>query len=192
MAPFEIVRLPDIALSVVLKKSLGIYPKRPWVPTNALRALRKVVRPDWEMVEFGSGMSTLWWASRVASVHSIESDPGWYSRLNDAVPANVRLELRSEERYASLTVYDDHSLDLVVVDGIQRGACTLAALEKVRPGGWIYLDNSDKDMTIPEGHVRVAEQAILDEVERRAGIAQYFTGPTPGLLGVTQGMLAHL
>jgi hypothetical protein len=38
----------------------------------------------------------------------------------------------------------DASLDLVIVDGRARVACGLAAMAKVKPGGMLLLDDSDR------------------------------------------------
>lgn len=39
----------------------------------------------------------------------------------------------------------DESLDIVLVDGYSRPACIAHALTKLKHGGWLVLDNSDRD-----------------------------------------------
>jgi hypothetical protein len=46
----------------------------------------------------------------------------------------------------------DDSLDLVLVDGRCRAACVLEAAAKVRPGGLLVLDDSDRDRYQPAHH----------------------------------------
>src|SRR5215831_19159207 len=40
---------------------------------------------DKEVLEFGAGQSTLWWADRAHRVVSFESDKNWYSYLKSCV-----------------------------------------------------------------------------------------------------------
>jgi predicted O-methyltransferase YrrM len=61
----------------------------PWFTYPAIRQLERMVSPQWRVLEFGSGFSTLWWAQRVAEVVSVEHDPGWAARLRAAGPSNV-------------------------------------------------------------------------------------------------------
>jgi hypothetical protein len=56
-------------------------------------------------------------------------------------------ELRelSFARYAAaIDAAEDSSLDLVVVDGRARPACVAHARGKIKPGGYLLLDNSDR------------------------------------------------
>jgi hypothetical protein len=48
-----------------------------------------------------------------------------------------------EEYVRSIDACADHSLDLVAVDGHARFSCVTHAISKVRPGGYLLLDNSD-------------------------------------------------
>ena len=41
--------------------------------------------------------------------------------------------------------YPDSSFDLVVIDGRARASCIFRALRKIRPGGFLMLDNSDRE-----------------------------------------------
>jgi hypothetical protein len=41
--------------------------------------------------------------------------------------------------------YPDDHFDLILVDGIERVACMLNAIPKLKPGGMLILDDSDKD-----------------------------------------------
>ena len=45
--------------------------------------------------------------------------------------------------------FEDSSFDLVVVDGRARPACIRHAVAKIRAGGWLVLDNSDRDTYQP-------------------------------------------
>jgi len=58
------------------------------------------------------------------------------------------------KRYAtsiptSIQQFPDKSFDLVFIDGRARPSCIANALAKVRPGGYIMLDNSDRQRYLP-------------------------------------------
>src|SRR5690348_4410793 len=65
----------------------------PWITYPAIRFLAGRVEPHFRVFEFGSGLSTLWWAQRVAHVVSVEHDPAWHRSVSKRAPANVRLLL---------------------------------------------------------------------------------------------------
>ncbi len=51
----------------------------------------------------------------------------------------------SFERYVrSIDAYPDRSFDLVLVDGRARASCVARAIPKVKPGGHLLLDNSER------------------------------------------------
>jgi hypothetical protein len=188
----ELRHVPRNAYYVARRKLTGKLPELPWVTYNAIRRLDALLDPSWRMIEFGSGMSTAWYARRVKSLHSIEDDPEWFARLSGTLPPEVRYELRGPPAYWDLSDYEDASVDCAVVDGVARAECVEAVLPKIRPGGWLYLDNSDKDMTRPDGDLRRAEAALRQAVDERQGSLEQATGLTVGLLLAHQWQLARL
>ncbi len=113
--------------------------------------------------EWGSGRSTTWFAQRLGHITSIENDAVWYEQVQETLKhvkiSNVSLKLVPlEHAYADLyfPYYDplphyveaisevaDESLDFVVVDGHYRQACTWLAMRKIKPGGYLLIDNTD-------------------------------------------------
>lgn len=51
--------------------------------------------------------------------------------------------LRFEAYVKTIDEFPDHSLDLVVVDGYSRFSCVGHAIPKVRPGGYLLVDDTD-------------------------------------------------
>ena len=121
-----------------------------WVPAATDR-LARLLRPDWRVFEWGSGASTLWLAERVAHVVSIEHDPAWNAELRPRLPANVTFRFIPSDRGAvnfgayvdSILDHQPELFDLVIVDGEMRTPCMWLAFPRVRPGGWLLLDNSE-------------------------------------------------
>ncbi|NJN18014.1 MAG: hypothetical protein HC822_17950 [Oscillochloris sp.] len=76
--------------------------------------------------------------------------------------------LRYSAYVAQIDALPDRSLDLVLVDGRARAACLVRAAPKVRPGGLLILDNSDR------GYYTARVGAALSRYE-----ALIFRGPAP-------------
>jgi hypothetical protein len=174
------------------RKLADKLPELPWFTFTAIRRIEQIIQPTWKMIEFGSGMSTKWFAERVATIHSIESNPTWYARVAPTLPKNARYELRAREHYADVSEYQDGHFDFAVVDGEVRADCMRSVLPKIKCGGYIYFDDSDKDMTIPNGDCRIAEQLLIAACEARNGKAEHILGLAVGALAAHEGILAKL
>lgn len=125
-----------------------LHPSEPWLTKDALRAIKSFIAGNMRAFEWGSGKSTLWLAQQVREVVSIEHDPLWYSRvqamLSDAHIQNTHLKLADPAKNAEqISVFPDGCFDIVIIDGADRNGCIRAAASKVRPGGWIVVDNAE-------------------------------------------------
>ena len=185
--------LPRAVLDYTKRVALDIHPDAPWFTYNMVERINEIIRPDWKVIEFGSGRSTLWYAGRVESVHSIEHDREWFEFLSAEIEnkgiRNVRLDLREEADYSSVGDYPDYYFDFAVIDGIKRSVCARNVVMKVKEGGYLYLDNSDRSMTEKHHDYVVAEQILMDAVEKRNGTYEFLTGFTVGRFNTHQGLL---
>ena len=77
--------LPHSVATTTWLKLTGRRPETPWLGYRAVKRLDELIEPDWRILEFGSGMSTIWFARRCAFVLSLETDDRWF--------ANVRAHL---------------------------------------------------------------------------------------------------
>ncbi len=186
---------PHSLVTAALRVGLGYRPQAPMISYRAARTIAAGLPADAACVEFGSGMSTPWLARHCAYLLSRENDRGWYrkvgSLLKRAGLTHVRYEYREPERFHELPDHPDGFFDFALIDGWNRAGCVASVLPKLKPGGWIYLDNSDKDMTIPDGDLRRAEAALLEAVEKRGGSVEYFVDFSPTNFFVEQGLLAR-
>lgn len=187
---------PLALLTAILKRLLGWRPILPMISFTAARHISRRLQPDSRVIEFGSGMSTPWLAVRCGWMISIEDNPVWYPHVSSLLSKrkihNVHYEMRDKGNYTDLSDLPDGSLDFALVDGTDRTGCIVAVARKIRPGGWIYLDNSDKDMTFPEGDLRRAEAALRDIAASRQGTIMAFTDFSPTNFFAEQGLLAQL
>jgi hypothetical protein len=207
----EFRHLPATLYTLAHRKLLGRLPEMPWWPYPAIEAIDRLLDRDSVVLEFGIGMSTLWLARRAGRVYGVEGAPEWYEemtkRLHDAGLDNVTLLLRDSTRYPDRGNYSDQfnevfssldgipepQLDLVIVDGAARWRCVEKALPAIRPGGFLYLDNSDADKdwahyTRP-GLAKEAQKRLEAAEQAGEGTCQYFRGLAPATLIATEGTL---
>jgi methyltransferase family protein len=118
----------------------------PWFTYPAIDFLSQFDYGARRVFEFGSGGSTLFWAARSRHVIAVESDPSWCEYVRANAPANCEIILSSDDvqEYAG-QICGRQPFDVIVVDGVgeARPMCCRKALEHVKPGGMIILDNSD-------------------------------------------------
>ena len=110
----------------------------PWMHPSAVSYLGEILRPDFWVLEHGSGGSTLWLAERVACVVSVEHDPAWREAVRKLAPTNVTLVTAMD--------YPANKFDLLLIDGERdkRGDYLMVAHKIVKPGGWVVLDNANR------------------------------------------------
>lgn len=187
---------PLALTTAVLRKVFGYRPKYPSLSFRAIAEIDRLLQPTYRCVEFGSGMSTPWFAARCGFLLSIENNKDWHRRVSAMIDgprySHVRYELRDDDRFSDLSGYDDGFFDFALIDGWDRHGCVLSVVPKIKPGGWIYLDNTDKDMTRPNGDLRRAEAALLEAVRERGGTIRYFVDFATGNFFVEQGLLVRL
>ena len=118
----------------------------PWFTYPAIDFLAQFDYAKRSVFEYGSGASTFFWAERAYRVIAVENDPAWYEVVRAKVPPNCQLILSvSDVDVYSGQIRGRESFDVVSIDGTgeSRPMCCRRALEHLRPGGMIILDNSD-------------------------------------------------
>lgn len=112
----------------------------PWLHPKATAYLESLLWPEMEVLEHGSGGSTLWFAERVKHVTAVESKPEWYEALKKRIPDNVALIFGGG-------VLRIAPVDLLLIDGepvCERRLWIDASAELVKPGGYVVLDNANR------------------------------------------------
>ncbi len=190
-----LVHAPLALATAALKVLTGWRPVRPMISFAATREIARILTPLARVVEFGSGLSTPWLAKRCGWLLSVEDDPGWHAKIATILARDsmrhVRYELRTGADYSALSGLSDGSIDFALVDGTDRAGCVAAVVPKIRQGGWLYLDNSDKDMTRPDGDLRRAEAALRAAAAARGGVITPYTDFSPGNFFAEEGLLVH-
>jgi predicted O-methyltransferase YrrM len=137
-----------------LRARTGRIPERPWMVPAAIGWLRRHIRSDWSVLELGAGRSTAWFARRAGAVISFEDNELWHERARQLLDQrglhNVDLRLSPIDLLPSeVAALPDQGFDLVVVDFLEAPNVTRVdalrpALEKVKPGRYLLLDDSDR------------------------------------------------
>jgi hypothetical protein len=99
---------------------------------------------SFEVLELGGGHSTEFWAQRVRSLVTLETDSSWANTLKSKALGNVEVRATTADTITGEISALGRTFDIVVVDiSGNRYRCSKAALQVLRPGGFILLDNAD-------------------------------------------------
>jgi hypothetical protein len=160
LSPAQALELPR---AVRERKQSTLDRRQPWWPYTAERYVRERVFPGMSVFEYGGGGSTLWLTDLGAQVTTVEHDTGWAASLSDAAPVATVL-LREPDPSGTIPGFDstgyfdtyvrsireaEGSFDFVIVDGRARVACVLEAMPRIRPGGMLLLDDSERSRYRP-------------------------------------------
>jgi predicted O-methyltransferase YrrM len=131
------------------------HPDAPWLTPAAIGLLSTLLRPGDQGAEFGSGRSTLWFATRTAALTSVEHDSRWHETVTAKLaerglgnvdyilaPEDQPVERGGDSAYARTALsFDDASLDFALVDGHYRDYSAKFVMPKIKPGGLLIIDN---------------------------------------------------
>jgi len=113
--------------------------------------LDSILQKQWNVLEAGSGGSTVFLAQRVAAVVSYEHDEEWYERVKAELESrslhNVTMRLWAE--YPKYGLDYAGPFDLALIDGRGRVRSLFCASRCIRPGGWLVLDDSQRRWYAP-------------------------------------------
>jgi predicted O-methyltransferase YrrM len=152
-----------------------LNPDKPWLCPGTVRFLSRCLNKGMQGLEFGSGRSTMWFATQLGHLTSVEHDPAWYMRVKNGLSANkvanvdyrlVQLDHEQAEperaayapvpRYVCVAdAFADQSLDVVIVDGHYRNHCIRRSIPKIKAGGYLLVDDANmwrsiQDIPAPE------------------------------------------
>lgn len=125
----------------------------PWVTYPFIQFIENRLQPTFNIFEYGSGNSTLYYSKKVAHVDSVENDKGWYEQVKNNMPANVTLfysELSSGGDYCNYANITQKTYDLIIIDGRDRVNCCKQNISALANTGMIVLDDTER-MEYKEG-----------------------------------------
>jgi hypothetical protein len=142
----------------------------PWMNYKVINFLIKNIKiKDAKIFEYGSGASSRFWLERGAKeLVSIEHDEDFYLFNRDslinrcnyvlAMP-QVITEFDHDSFYGSdlekgysfenyvnyINNYEDNYFDIIIIDGRARNSCLITCVDKLKSGGIIVFDNSNRE-----------------------------------------------
>ena len=148
---------------------------KPWITYEAQAYLDSIEIDHCDVFEYGSGSSTIYFANRCKSVTAVEHNPAYYitlrKELDERELDNVRLLIETPEliqgdaigyfvgsyeskehapgynflRYCTSIERTGQMFDFISIDGRARISCVQHAINRLRDGGVIMLDNSERE-----------------------------------------------
>lgn len=116
----------------------------PWMNYGAVDFIGEKIDAGMRVFEWGAGFSSLWFATRVKQVISVEESAAWYRELQPQLPANVSLQcLPGKDDYVQAIRATAGEFDVIVIDGVHRNECALECIPRLSAKGMVVFDNSD-------------------------------------------------
>ena len=136
----------------------------PWMNYSIVAFLEDRLNNSMNVFEYGSGSSTLFFATKVKKITSVEYDRKWYKKVIGFSPENAKILFCPADRNGKYcrTINDStSSYDLVLIDGRDRLNCLKQSLLNLTPSGVIILDDSQRS-------AYSAAKAIASEIGLRS------------------------
>jgi hypothetical protein len=153
----------DLILRRIGEIHSRIYPDQPWISHHAIAFLKEKLNKNMIGLEWGSGRNTAWCANRIKFLTGVEHNPQWYEivkkKLQNQNVSNIDYQFialdhpetdptfrnypQTPDYVAVAEAKSDESLDFVVIDGHYRLSCVKVVLNKIKPNGYLLIDNSN-------------------------------------------------
>jgi hypothetical protein len=120
----------------------------PWITYPAINFLNSRLNNELNLLEFGSGNSTLWFSKRVKRVFSVEHNKAWFEKVKEQIPKNVSLfysELDYDGEYSKQPIESDLKFNIILIDGRDRNNCVFNSIDKLTEDGIYIFDNSQRE-----------------------------------------------
>jgi hypothetical protein len=122
----------------------------PWYTYPAIEYLQHLDLSAFNVFEFGSGNSTLFWSKIASNVCSVEDDPLWFDKISkesQKQELNFQYILASEpSSYIQAFLDSEPTPDIIIIDGQWRTLCAEKVTEYINERGGVVMiifDNSD-------------------------------------------------
>ncbi len=124
----------------------------PWLTPNSIDLLNQIILETDKGIEFGAGRSTAWLVERCSHLTSIETSQRWMEMVSETNAAviesgklDIRLVVTESQLNRNMEAIADASIDFALVDSDEfRDKAATHALKKVKPGGFIIIDNCER------------------------------------------------
>jgi hypothetical protein len=167
LGALQTIRHPSLVATIPVFYRYGKWSnwdaREPWWNPRAIRYLKQNMPAEGLAFEWGSGGSTVWLSDGGLKVTAVESEQVWAEKVRQRCPdadihfipgaesGNYRSEpqLRDRGRHffdeyvTAIDEFPTATFDVIVVDGICRAECARHAIDKIKPGGIIVVDDTN-------------------------------------------------
>jgi hypothetical protein len=113
----------------------------PWYTSPCLEWLMTLDFVGKRVFEYGLGDSTLWYRSKGAESFGVDDNIEWCLKVG-SIDKGYECSKFQYEYITSVVKYT--LLDFIIIDGIYRDDCTDYALNALKPGGYLIIDNFEQ------------------------------------------------
>ena len=140
----------------------------PAMTDTSITYLDRYINKSHVIFEWGSGASTFWFAERCNTIWSVEYFKSFFEELQiraqDKININLILKEPDETKHPgyiakhssasgksfkdfvhSIDKFKDNYFDIIVIDGRVRNRCLDLAIPKLKRGGMIIYDDTNRD-----------------------------------------------
>jgi len=134
---------------------------KPWIHKNVINLLEKIIKKDTIFLEFGSGYSTIFFQNLTDNLISIEHNKEWFDKIKLYINDKTNYILkdinyiskpsRDKKFYNCNTIeelldknIENEYFDIILIDGIHRVNCVYGSYKKLKKGGILILDDSNR------------------------------------------------
>lgn len=119
----------------------------PWMPYPFIDFIVSRLNVDMNILEFGSGNSTLFFSKRVNHVTAVEHDINWFNKIQSSMPCNVtinHIDFYEGGNYSKFASSKKNMYNVIIVDGRDRNNCIANSINALTKDGIIILDDSER------------------------------------------------
>lgn len=120
---------------------------QPWFTASAVRFLDNIITKNTDILEIGSGSSTVWFAKRAKYIKSFEHSKNWADlvrlKLKEAGFNNCELIFDSEYPERGIRGVSE-KYDLIIIDGRGRVKSIKTTCQLLKSGGYLMLDDAQR------------------------------------------------
>ena len=156
--------------SLCMRENRNVFEGTPWMPWSVIEWFEQTLAAQMSVFEWGSGGSSIFIAQRVRTVVSVEYDvvqffvlwihiklrglknldyvlvlPEYDKASSIYASTHAKHSGEDYEKYCKVIErFPDNSFDIISIDGRARAACIPLARKKVKVGGYIVVDDSER------------------------------------------------
>lgn len=120
----------------------------PWMNYSFVEFITPRLKPNFNIFEYGSGNSSIYFAKYVNKVVSVEHNSDWFKLIKSVLPANasiMHVQSDTNGHYANAPLTLDRKFHMIIVDADDRTNCLFKAIDALTPDGVLLLDDSHSE-----------------------------------------------